>query len=87
MKSLIFLALLGSIITINVSGQKGEPQINLRYEENYSFSYEETIEAYKLLASYYKTAKLVEMGMTDIGKPLHIFFISKIGRASWRGRV
>lgn len=77
MKSLIFLAIFGTIINMSVSGQKGEPQINLRYEENYSFSYDETIEAYTLLASYYKTAKLVEMGMTDIGKPLHIFLISK----------
>jgi hypothetical protein len=66
-----------SIAALQFFSQKGEPNINLRYEENYSFTYDETIDAYKQLAAHYKTAKLIEMGMTDIGKPLHVFMISK----------
>jgi hypothetical protein len=52
-------------------------QINLRYEKNETFKYDEIIAAYKYLDKTYKEAKLFEVGMTDIGKPLHLFVISK----------
>ncbi len=52
-------------------------QINLRYEENKTFSYNEIISAYQYLDKTYAEAKLFEVGLTDIGKPLHLFVISK----------
>lgn len=76
-KTLIALSLLMATGSTLVYSQKGEPEIKLRYEENYSLTYDETIEAYIKLAAHYKTAKLIEMGTTDIGKPLHVFMISK----------
>jgi hypothetical protein len=57
--------------------QKADVNINLKYDQNYSLSYDETISAYRQLASNYKITKLIEMGPTDIGKPLHLFIISK----------
>ncbi len=51
--------------------------LHLRYEENYSPTYDETIEMYRLLDKNYAEAKLVEAGLTDCGRPLHTFIISK----------
>jgi len=56
---------------------KKMPEVLLRYEENYSLTYAETIEAYKSLSKQHITAKLLTYGTTDIGKPLHLFVISK----------
>ncbi len=55
------------------------PEINLRYNENQSFDYYETIEAYQKLADYYKQASLMEMGPSDMGYPIHLFMISGDG--------
>jgi len=61
---------------INAYGQ-GQPLLKLRYEENYSPTWEEAITMYQLLDKHYRTARLVEAGLTDCGKPLHTFIISK----------
>jgi len=53
-----------------------ERLVKLRYEENYSPTWEETIGMFRLLDEAYKEAVLVEAGMTDCGKPLHTFIIS-----------
>ena len=53
------------------------PLLHLRYEENYSPTYEEVISMYRTLDKNYKEALLVEAGKTDCGKPLHTFIISK----------
>ncbi len=49
---------------------------HLRYEENYSPTYEETVEMYRALDKQYREARLIEAGGTDCGKPLHLFVIS-----------
>ncbi|NHZ84745.1 MAG: hypothetical protein GWP19_02565 [Planctomycetia bacterium] len=51
-------------------------QIPLRYNENITPTYEEAITWYKQLDKQYKTAKLFTYGLTDIGKPLHLFVMS-----------
>jgi len=51
-------------------------QINYKYQNNLSFSYSETIENYKILDSLYVNARLVEMGKSDIGRPIHLFVVS-----------
>jgi hypothetical protein len=77
MKKNVVATLFLSIMFLSLSGQKGEVKINLKYDQNYSFSYYEAIDAYKQLSANYPITKLTEMGPTDIGKPLHLFFISK----------
>jgi hypothetical protein len=51
-------------------------QVSLRYEQNQTLTYEEVIAAYTWLDQTYETARLMEYGLTDIGKPLHLFIIS-----------
>jgi len=53
-----------------------DAQVNLRYEENLTLSYDEVIQAYRYLDTSYETARLIEYGPTDVGKPLHLFVIS-----------
>ncbi|MBU0528216.1 hypothetical protein KKF86_00430, partial [bacterium] len=51
-------------------------QIPLKYNENITPTYDEAISYYKQLDKQYKSAKLLTYGLTDIGKPLHLFVIS-----------
>lgn len=51
-------------------------QIPLKYNENITPTYDETIGWYKQLDKKYIKAKLLTYGKTDIGKPLHLFVIS-----------
>ena len=54
-------------------------QIDYKYQNNLSFSYSETIENYKMLDSLHTNARLVEMGKSDIGRPIHLFIVSEAG--------
>lgn len=51
--------------------------IKLAYNENHTVTYNEAIDCYKKLDNTFATAKLLEYGKTDVGKPLHLFVISK----------
>jgi hypothetical protein len=51
-------------------------QVSLNFEENYSLTYDEAIQAYIDLDQEYPEAKLLSYGSTDIGKPLNLFVIS-----------
>ncbi len=53
-----------------------KPLLNLKYEQNYTPTYYEVLEMYKLLDSHYENAALIENGLTDSGKPLHTFIIN-----------
>jgi hypothetical protein len=63
-------------ISLQACEEKGTPDITLRYDENISLEYDEVIRSYKELEKHYPEAKLIEIGRTDIGKPLHLFMIS-----------
>jgi len=71
-KTAFFIAL--CVISFISFAQK--PLLKLKYEENYTPTYDEVIEMYKLLDSHYENATLIEEGKTDIGKPLHLFIIN-----------
>lgn len=77
------LALITAVMILTFSctlqGQKKEPRPGLRYEQNIGLSYENAISAYRQLDKYYPQATLMEMGMTDAGRPLHLFIISDNG--------
>ncbi|HWR74978.1 MAG TPA: hypothetical protein VN276_05045 [Bacteroidales bacterium] len=51
----------------------------LRYESNHSLTWEEAVSFYSSLDKAYPEAQLKEMGMTDAGRPLHLFVISGDG--------
>ncbi|NND95589.1 MAG: hypothetical protein HKN45_12060, partial [Flavobacteriales bacterium] len=50
-------------------------QIDLYYEENYSLSHEETIDAYEFLADTYLKCEFREIGPSDSGRPIHLFTV------------
>jgi hypothetical protein len=54
-------------------------RVELRYELNQSLTYPEVIAAYQALDRQHRKAKLLTYGPTDLGKPLHLFVISKSG--------
>src|SRR5437868_7391901 len=50
--------------------------LSQKYLHNKTVTYAEAIEFYKDLDSKYEKAKLLSYGLTDSGKPLHLFVIS-----------
>jgi len=50
--------------------------IHLKYEENYTPTYNEVVEMFQRLSDHYPNATLLEKGKTDVGKPLHLFIIN-----------
>ncbi|MFW6289433.1 MAG: M14 family zinc carboxypeptidase [Mariniphaga sp.] len=59
-----------------LSSAQEKPLIHLRYEDNYTPTYDEVIDMYQVLDAGYKNAVLIEKGPTDSGKPLHLFVIN-----------
>lgn len=52
----------------------------LRYDENHSLTWQEAISFYSELDKAWPEALLMEMGMTDAGKPLHLFLMTDDGK-------
>ena len=69
-------ALFCLLLAVILISAQNQPLLNLRYEENYSPTYDEVIKMYQKLDSHYKNAVLLEKGLTDCGKPLHLFVIN-----------
>ncbi|HCE58459.1 MAG TPA: hypothetical protein DER09_11675 [Prolixibacteraceae bacterium] len=61
--------------SIFVSAQK-PTLLKLKYEQNYTVTYDEAINMFKLLDEHYENAVLLEKGLTDCGKPLHLFVMN-----------
>lgn len=59
-----------------ITNAQNKPLLHLKYEQNYTPTYSEVIEMYKLLDKNYENAVLLEKGLTDCGKPLHLFVIN-----------
>jgi len=57
-------------------GKENEPLIHLKFEQALSSTYEEVIANYRKLDSAWPEARLLECGLTDCGKPLHLFVIN-----------
>ena len=77
----IFFVFLLTAIIVSCSNEpqsEGERLLKLKYEEDYTPTYYEVIEMYKLLDEEYSIAELQDVyGLTDSGKPLHLFVIDK----------
>jgi len=52
-------------------------QVKLRYTQNETVTWQEAIDMYRSLDTIHEEARLLEVGMTDAGRPLHLFVISK----------
>lgn len=52
-------------------------QVELRYEENQTVTWQEAIDMYTWLDDKYEDARLMEVGSTDAGRPLHLFVIDR----------
>ena len=63
--------------TGSVSSQKLPLTIFEKSSGTETAAYEEGIEFYKTLANQFGTVKMMEMGLTDSGKPLHLVLFSK----------
>ena len=72
-----YLLILLSSVIILISSPILNGQIKLRYENDETLTYDEVIKAYKLLDEKHESARLFTIGETDIGKPLHLFVMSK----------
>jgi hypothetical protein len=73
LKFTAFFCLMLAVILVAAQNQ---PLLNLRYEENYTPTYDEVIEMYQKLDTHHENAVLLEKGFTDCGKPLHLFVIN-----------
>lgn len=73
--SKLIQSLLFALLTWQLTAQN-QPLVKLRYEENYTPTYDEVIQFYKTLDEAYPNASLIEAGSTDCGKPLHLFVIN-----------
>lgn len=71
-KNLALTSLLLTALALPLLGQ-----VELRYRQNETVSWDEAIRMYEWLDEMYEEATLMEAGMTDAGKPLHLFIISK----------
>jgi len=52
-------------------------QVELRYGQNETVTWEEAIDMYRWLDEQYEEARLLEVGTTDAGRPLHLFVIDR----------
>ncbi|MBK6281266.1 MAG: hypothetical protein IPF54_00110 [Draconibacterium sp.] len=59
-----------------ITNAQNQPLLHLKYEQNYTPTYSEVIEMFQLLDENYGNAVLLEKGLTDCGKPLHLFVIN-----------
>jgi len=52
-------------------------QVVLRYSSNETLTWQEAIDMYRWLDEQYDDARLLEVGWTDAGRPLHLFVIDR----------
>jgi Zinc carboxypeptidase len=79
MKKYLLTSLISVILIPGLTAQDRGTTPALRYDENHSLTWEEAIGYYTALDEAYPEASLIEMGMTDAGRPLHLFIISADG--------
>lgn len=82
MKTPFYLSMLFTLFLISCNnpadtGTESPSLISLKYEQALSSTYYEVIANYRKLDSAWPEARLLESGLTDAGKPLHLFVIDK----------
>lgn len=79
MRKRLFVMLIAVLPAASIQAQQRADAPVLRYNENHSLTWDEAIKFYTELDHTYPEATLLEMGMTDAGRPLHLFIISGDG--------
>ena len=69
--------LLSGILLLAGLTQSLRAQVELRYAENETVTWQEAIDMYRWLDEQYEEARLLEVGWTDAGRPLHLFVIDR----------
>ena len=77
--SLLLLAILLACNPEKENRETTDSLISLKFDDNETVTYYEAIDHYRKLADYYPEAELLSYGVTDAGKPLHLFVMSKDG--------
>jgi len=67
----------GSAILLTGYIQTAVAQVELRYQQNETVTWQEAIDMYQWLDEQYEDARLLEVGWTDAGRPLHLFVIDR----------
>jgi hypothetical protein len=79
MKRNSLIVMLPFVLATCLTAQEKPSSPSLRYDENRSLTWEEAVNFYSDLDKTYPEAKLMEMGMTDAARPLHLFLITDDG--------
>jgi len=79
MRKQLFTTILALLFAACLAAQEKDISPSLWYDENHSLTWEEAISYYQELDKAYDEASLIEMGMTDAGRPLHLFIITGDG--------
>lgn len=69
--------LLTAIIMLAGFIQAASAQVELKYQNNETVTWQESIDMYQWLDEQYEDARLLEVGWTDAGRPLHLFVIDR----------
>ncbi|MBN2805680.1 MAG: hypothetical protein JXR22_03400 [Prolixibacteraceae bacterium] len=75
----LLLLLLYTVSCTQYSRNNDQAIIALHYTEDHTPNYNELIAHYQTLDAYSRKAKLLEAGLTDAGKPLHLFVMAEGG--------
>jgi len=65
------------IILLTLGSQAVSAQVKLKYAQNETVTWQEAIDMYSYLDGIHEEAKLLEIGISDAGRPLHLFVISR----------
>jgi len=69
--------LVASIVMLACFIHPARAQVELKYQNNETVTWQEAIDMYRWLAEQYEEATLLEAGWTDAGRPLHLFVIDR----------
>ncbi len=73
---ILFIRLSFLIFFLAASSLQSYPQVKLDFMNNRTPTHSEVIEMYEYLAANHSSARLITGGITDSGRPLHLFVIS-----------
>ncbi len=65
----VFTLLFGLVVTLGIAQE-------YPYQQNQTYTHEAAIEEYKKLAKSHTNCTLINMGESDVGRPIHLFVIS-----------
>lgn len=63
-------------VTVGIAQKKGPDLTPYERDTNQTATYAQIISWYQQLDKQYEQAKLIEIGKTDVGKPLHLFLLA-----------